>query len=165
MDMTEYRRYAGRNEEQFKKDIKDYTSSERLIIDRFAEIYKEKTGKNLHITNNGIDNSGEFIETSKVTDDADFLVNGCPIEVKTIQKNLDIFRLKLYHIKSYVKQGAILLIVLGWKTNTPKFAVLGKKKLEKLIENNHKCIANIWEGKPVVELKRKDYKWHDLNLN
>jgi translation elongation factor P/translation initiation factor 5A len=159
LDRAEYRRLAGRTQEQFKEDIKQGHRNEKIIIERYAKFYKQKTGKELHIIDNGVDNTGEFLEIKKVRDDADFILNGKPVEVKIIKDKLFTFRLKLNLLKSYIKQDANVLIVLGWETDSPEFTILDKETLKHVVRFGKKTISGDWEGKPTVTLYRNSYDW------
>lgn len=161
-DKQEYRRLSGRTYEQFKKDIEKGHRDERKIIERYAKFYKVKTGRDLHIIDNGVDNTGEFLDVSKVRDDADFVVNGKLMEVKIIKDDLFQFRLKLNLLKSYIKQDANVLVVLGWETDTPKFTILNKEKLQHIVKFGKKYVSGDWEGKPTVVIYRNSYEWSYL---
>jgi len=162
VDKAEYRRLSGRTYEQFKEDIKQGHTNEREVINRYAKFYKSKTGKDLDVVDNGVDNSGEFIEVTQVKDDADFIVNGKPMEVKIIKHNLLKFRLKLNLIKSYIEQNADVLIVLGWETDTPEFAILNKEQLENMVKYGKRNVSGDWEGKPTVTTFKNSYDWNYL---
>lgn len=161
-DKAEYRRLAGRTYEQFKKDIKKGHKNEREIIQRYAKFYEQATGNKLEVIDNGVDNTGEFLDVSQVTHDADFIVNGKPLEVKIIKENLFQFRLKLNLLKSYIKQNANVLIVIGWDTDKPEFTILNKEKLEHIVRFGKKYVSGDWEGKPTVMLYRNSYRWREL---
>lgn len=162
LDKSEYRRLAGRTYGQFKEDIKKGHKNEREIIKRYAKFYKQTVGRELRVVDNGVDNTGEFLDVSKVKDDADFVVNGKPLEVKIIKDNLFQFRLKLNLLKSYIKQNANVLIVIGWETDEPKFTILNKEKLEHVVKFGKKYVSGDWEGKPTVLLYRNSYHWEEL---
>jgi hypothetical protein len=162
LDRAEYRRLAGRTYEEFEKDIRQGHINEREVIKRYAKLYKEKTGKDLHIIDNGVDNTGEFLDVSKVRDDVDFVVNGKPLEVKIIKNKLFQFRLKLNLLKSYIEQNANVLVVIGWETDTPEFTILGKQDIEHVVKFGKKFISGDWEGKPTVQLYRNSYRWTEL---
>lgn len=161
-DKAQYKRLSGRTLEQFKKDIKQAHKDEKEIVNRYAKLYNAKYGKELEIIDNGVDNDGEYIDVSKVRDDADFIVDGKPMEVKIIKNNLFRFRLKLNLLKSYVKQGADLLIVLGWEEDKQLFTILKEEDLKHIIKYGKKYVSGDWEGKPTVELYRNTYNWETL---
>lgn len=165
VEKAEYRRLAGRTYEQFQKDIKKAHNDEREVIHRYAKFYKETTGKDLHIIDNGVDNSGAFLDIKDVKDDADFIVNGKRLEVKIIKNNLFQFRLKLNLIKSYIKQDANVLIVIGWETDSPEFTILNKEKLQHIATFGKRHISGDWEGKPTVVVYKNSYKWSKLPID
>lgn len=158
----EYRRLSGRTVEQFKDDIKQGHKDEKEIILRYAKFYETRTSKKLRVIDNGVDNTGEFLDVSQVKDDADFVINGKPMEVKIIKNNLFQFRLKLNLLKSYIEQNANVLIVLGWETDSPQFTILNKEKLEHVVKFGEKFVSGDWEGKPTVQLYRNSYDWSEL---
>lgn len=161
-DKAEYRRLAGRTYEQFEKDIIKGHRDERIIADRFGKFYKEKTGEDLNIKDNGVDNTGKFLDVSKVKDSADFLFNGQPVEVKIIKEKLFTFRLKLNLLKSYIKQNAHILLVLGWETDSPEFTIIDTETIKDVVKFGKKNVSGDWEGKPTVSLFKNTYKWAKL---
>lgn len=161
-DKAQYKRLSGRTLEQFKVDIKRAHKDEKLVIDRYAKFYKDKYGKDLNIIDNGVDNDGNYIDVSNVRDDADFVVDGKPLEVKVIKKDLFRFRLKLNLLKSYLNQGAELLLVLGWEEDRQFFTILKEEDLKHIITFGKKYVSGDWEGKPTVELYRNSYDWNVL---
>lgn len=159
---AEYRRLSGRTYEEFKRDIKKAHEDEREIIQRYIKFIKSKTGKELDFVDNGVDNSGEFIPVNQVKDDVDFIVNGKPMEVKLIKNNLQKFRLKLNLLKSYVKQDADVILVMGWETDSPQFTILKNSKIKDIIKYGKKEVAGDWEGKPSVYLYKSSFDWNYL---
>jgi hypothetical protein len=162
LDKAEYRRLAGRTYKQFEKDIKKGHRNEREAIERYAKFYKTKTGKELSIIDNGIDNSGGYLDIKDVKDDADFIINGKLVEVKIIKNKLFKFRLKLNLIKSYIKQNANMMIVIGWETDSPEFTIVNKEKLERMAKYSKKNVSGDWEGKPTVTVYKNSFNWNYL---
>ena len=161
-EKAEWKRMHGRTLEQFKDDIRQAHIDEKEIIYRYAQHHKDKTGKDLHIVDNGVDNTGEFLDVADVRADADFIVNGKATEVKTIKKNLQKFRLKLNLLKSYLRQDADVILVIGWETDSPEFTILKKKELEQIVKYGIREISGDWEGKPSVYIYKSSLKWHPL---
>lgn len=161
-EKREYRRLSGRTYDKFKSDIIQAHKDEREIINRYAKFYKAKTGNELSIIDNGVDNTGKFIPVEDVTDDADFIIDGKPLEIKLIENDLNKFRLKLNLLKSYVSQGADVILVMGWKTNTPQFTILREEELKHIIKFGKKEISGDWEGKPSVYIYKGSLNWDYL---
>lgn len=159
---SEYRRMAGRTKEKFKEDIRKGHLIEKEVVERYSVFYKSNTGKDLKIVDNGVDNSGKYLNINDVRDDADFVLNGVPVEIKVIKNDLFQFRLKLNLIKSYIKQGACILIVLGWETDTPKFTLLNQHELKHMATFGKKEVSGDWEGKPTVLVYRNSFEWKPL---
>lgn len=162
LSIGEWKRLSGRSYDQFKKDIFESTKDERIIIELYAKYCKDKHGVIIDIKDNGIDNTGEFLELSKVRKDADFIVNGHLVEVKTIREKLNSFRLKVYSIKSYIKQKANMLLVSGWKTDNPEFTIITPKLMRNIMKEKPIAIARDWENKRIIRLEYDDFKWVSL---
>lgn len=155
-----YRR-DNRSVEEFEKHMIDCSSTEKEIINLYAEYLKQKHGIEATIKNNGVDNSGKLIK-GRVTSDADFLVNGKLIEVKFNRKMSKFFHLKESQVNSYLKQKADILFVNGWETPEPVFAILGKHDLLFLQQGCEPFPFFIWGNKTVYRLYSKDYNWKPL---
>lgn len=162
IDKREYKRLSGRTVDEFTVDIKQAHKDEKEIVNRYVKFYKSKTGVELTIIDNGVDNSGEFIPVEKVNDKVDFIVGGKPMEIKTIKNDLNKFRLKLDLLKSYLRQDGEVMVVMGWKTKTPQFTVLGKEELNHMIKFGKKEISGDWEGKKSVYVYKNSLNWNYL---
>lgn len=162
MHKGEFRRMAGRTKEQFEQDIKSAHSNERDIVERFVIYFNDNYDQNLTIEDNGVNNDGDFLSYEEVDTRADYRVDGQLIEVKYLEDHLTFFRLKVTQLKSYIRQGAYLLLANGYKTSDPKFTLLKTDQLKDLLKNGHQYIFPMWEGKRVVEVYAKNYKWFDL---
>jgi hypothetical protein len=155
----EWRRMHGRTVEQYKQDIKQAHKDERIVIEKYAEYCKKNYGLDLVIEDNGCDNSGEFLNIDEVTSDADFIVNGKLVEVKVVRYKLTNFRLKVDSLKSYIKQKAYMLLVVGWKTDNPEFTLLKPKKMIELLKTKKVYTDRDWENKKVVKVSYNDFDW------
>lgn len=162
MTNSEYRRLAGRTNDEFKSDIKKAHSIEKEIIERFAIYNKNQYGIDIDIENNGVDNSGEFLELKDVRMDADFIVCGRKMEVKYLEGWRDFFRLKVINLRSYLKQKAYILLVNGWGTENPQFTLIKTKELKRILRYGKQYNFKKWENKRVVEIYADEYFWNNL---
>lgn len=156
-------RMDNRTKEQFAHDIQIGTSIEKDIIERYASFAKSKYGIELEIEDNGCDNSGQFLADSQVSTKADFKINGKPVEVKFNNQKLQLFRLKASQLKSYLHQGATLLWVNGYETNTPMATFLTTKHLEKIRDTKTPVLFDGWGGKLCYEMQTVEFKWFKLD--
>lgn len=123
MNIDKYR-LDGRTVDQFKEDVKRGTKREKEAIDLFEDFLYWEHGWIEPILENGVDMSGDFIEdVSKVTAQADFIVGGMPLEVKTCPNHTRVIYIKVNQVKSYIKQGASLLFVNGIDRRDPAFTL------------------------------------------
>jgi hypothetical protein len=162
LKVAEWKRLSGRTYEQFKEDIKNATEDEKIIINKYADYCRSKFGVELTIIDNGCDNTGEFLEITSVTKDVDFIVNGVPVEVKTIRNKLDSFRLKVYSIQDYIKQKATMLLVSGWKTDNPEFTMITHRMMKQFLRTKKIELARDWENKRIIRFSYDDFKWEIL---
>ncbi|PGO60559.1 hypothetical protein [Priestia megaterium] len=159
---AEYRRLAGRTYEEFEKDILEGHAIEREIIERYCQWHEDIYESRPKVVDNGVDNSGKFLDITEVNKSVDFIVDGVPTEVKFIREDLFSFRLKLNLIKSYIEQKAVILLVNGWDTTTPKFTILKLDDLEHISIFSKRSVSRDWEGKPTVKIYRNSYNWNAL---
>jgi hypothetical protein len=154
-----------RTKEQFEKDIKDCHRIEREIINIYIRQIEEEKGIKITVTDNGCDNSGKLIKNRRVTADADFLINGIPVEVKFNKKMLKYFHLKQNQLNSYIKQGANILWVNGWETDNPVYTIMHKNDLLDIKENLNPISIWVFGGKQGYRLLAKNYRWNTLIRN
>lgn len=139
-------RADNRSMEQFKEDIKEGNRIESEIIQRYCD----KMGYSY--TQLGHDD-GEFKEKSNSL--ADFLVDGKVLEVKFCRNKIKKFHLKKHHVDEYIKQGAMILFVMGWDEKEPIYTLIDPRNI---INNPVKVFWN----KLTYICKAKDFKWLSL---
>jgi hypothetical protein len=165
IEIGEWKRLCGRTYEQFMADIKQASHDERAIIELYAIYVKETFGIELVIEDNGCDNTGGFLEIDEVNKNADFIVNGMLVEVKTIEKKYSSFRLRLYAINAYIEQKASMLLVYGWKTENPLFTIVTPKVMKRWVRTKMVFLAKDWENKQVMKFSPDEFNWKPLMLN
>lgn len=158
---TEYRK-DWRDDEQYAKDIKDGHIAERKIIHKYAEHLRKKYDIEVTIEDNGVDNSGEVIDESKVTSKADYILNGKLIEVKFINNKSTEFRFKKDQVKSYINQNATVLLVNGWQTDSPTFTIVKPDRLEEITKTHRAKPFKTWGYKLCYFLRSYSFKWYNF---
>lgn len=149
-----------RTDEQFARDILDGVKAEREIVDQYATHLLVKYGMASEIIDNGTDNSGKVVDSKLATMDADFIMNGVPLEVKYINDHVQEFRFKADQARAYVKQQALVLLVNGWRTDQPEFAVIQWQELQKLMKTRNPKPFEPWGYKLCYFLKKYHFSWH-----
>ena len=162
MSLNAYR-MDSRTEEAFIRDIAVGTVAERDIILRYAHYVKRIYDIDIVVTDNGCDNSGQFLTESQVTTKADFLINGKPAEVKFNNAILSKFRAKASQVGSYYKQGASIIWVNGYLSKCPKFTLITVEKLLQIMNTLTQEPFEVWGGKMCYVLDSNDYDWFDLD--
>jgi len=152
-----------RNDDEFAKDIEESHKIERIIIDAYAEHLRIKHGLEVIIEDNGTDNSGAVVDSANTN--ADFKINGKPIEVK-YNNSMDYeFRFKKDQLLSYLKQDACVLWVNGWLTDSPEFTVLKPSKLQEIKETRVSKPFKTWGYKRCYTLRQYLFKWYKFEGN
>jgi hypothetical protein len=152
-----------RTEEEFKRDIQEGTAIELDIILRYAHYVKRVYRIDIAITNNGCDNSGEFLAYRHVSTAVDYLINGKPAEIKFNKAKLSEFRLKAAQVESYVRQGASIILVNGYLSKQPKFTLITTKKLQEIMNTKNQKPFVGWGGKMCYVLNTSDFEWFNLD--
>ena len=151
-----------RTVEQFAKAIEQGSQTERDIIERFVQQVERREGVRLTVEDNGCDNTGKLLSYREVNTKADFLLNGEPIEVKFNNSCMSKFRFKAEQLESYLKQGARVLWVNGYHTQTPIFTLLDREDLEQIRRECALIPFIPWGGKLCYELYTEDLEWQEL---
>ncbi len=152
-------RLEDRSIEVFAEFIATGTHKERIIIDNFVRHYEIKYGMALEVEDNGCDNSGKLLPLAEVNTQADFIVNGKPVEVKFNNHRLLRFHFKACQLDSYLKQEAYVLWVNGYETDSPVFTVLQLQDLERIKKTKRPVTFAKWGGKLCYEMDAQDYRW------
>jgi hypothetical protein len=148
-----------RSDKQFEDDIKKAHVIEKDIIEAYATHLRITTGKEIVVEDNGVDNTGKVLEFSKVDTRADYRVNGILVEVKFNNNMMEDFRFKKSQLDSYIKQGAYVLWVNGWRTEQPEFTLLSPEKMKELKQTRRAFPYAYWGYKMCYELRRHSFKW------
>jgi methionine aminopeptidase len=162
MKLHDDHRKDWRNDEQFARDILTGHKVERSIIEKYANYLETVYGIDITIKDNGVDNTGEVIDSSQVSADADYMLNDKLIEVKYINKKAEEFRLKESQVKSYIRQEAYLLFVNGWETDEPRFTLLDTAKLNEITRTVRPKPYEGWGYKKCYLLKSGCFDWYSF---
>lgn len=158
------KRYDNRTEEEFKADIAYKTLVERKLFLQWIDLQEKETGIRPEFRDTGCGKHGEYIEDHEVSTDADFEVDGVGlVEVKFARPMLKRdFHLKVGQTKSYIEQGAMVLMVIGADEDVPKFTVLRPEALQEIADT---CPIVKWVGfgfKPSYRVEINKFVWRDL---
>lgn len=159
------RRRDVRTADQFKKDIKDASQREKLLIELWAKEMRYR-GHTVSYKDNGIDNSGEFVELSDSRPDYEVTVDGNTylLEVKS---NPYSFKqtFKIFDLQTYVKLGAKMLLFFGLGQNktlfdeeTTRWAMIESSSIDKMLKvKPHQTGDSKWGFKKVLILYPGEY--------
>lgn len=155
-------RMDNRTVEQFAKAIEQGSQTERDIIERYVQQFDRKWGVRLVVIDNGCDNTGKLLNYREVNTKADFLLNGEPFEVKFNNSLMCKFRFKAEQLESYLKQGATVLWVNGYRTQSPMYTILEQDDMERIRIECALIPFIPWGGKLCYELYDDDFNWTSL---
>lgn len=160
------RRKDVRSEAQFKQDIKEASERETMLIKLW---YREMVHRGHHVTyrNNGVDNSGEFVEKSDNRPDYQVTVDGESYLLEVKSNPYDHKQtFKIFDLESYVKLGAKILLFFGLGKNkqdfdkeTTRWGIIEPKAMEWMLAGkNHVRGDAKWGYKPVIVIYPRDYE-------
>lgn len=146
-----------RSEEQFKKDIKDATLREKKLLDLWIK-EMEHLGHNVKAEDNGVNNTGDFIEFSNNNPDYKLTIDNnspCLYEIKQNPfKHRNSF--KIYDLQTYIKLKAKILLFYGISRNgdltkDSRWAIIEPEAMERMLIFLPSTSGDIkWGYKPIV---------------
>lgn len=154
-----------RSDEQFKRDIKEGSIAEKQILERWLNVVEEATGKRPTFTDNGCDNSGEYLEERDVTLDPDYDVDGYGlVEVKFSNPKLhNVFHLKVDQVDRILKDKASILFANGWAAKgMAMFSLITPDELGAAIMRSPQVSWRGFGGKLAYRLNVNQFHWHRL---
>lgn len=154
-----------RSDEEFRRDIKAGALAEKQILERWLNVVEKETGTRPAFTDNGCDNSGEYLEERDVTLDADYSVEGYGlIEVKFANPKLHTtFHLKVDQVDRILQDESKILFANGWATkNETMFALITPDELGAAILRSRQVPWHGFGGKMAYRLKVNHFHWQRL---
>ena len=157
-------RYDNRSEDQFKKDIKSRTQEERALFILWLDLIERTSGVRPKYTDTGCGQTGELLTDKEVSMDPDFNVEGYgKVEVKFSKPLLDkFFHLKASQVKSYLRDGATVLMINGSNEDVPQYTMLKPPALQDIIDT---CKVIPWTGfggKPSYKIPVTKFVWRPI---
>ncbi len=157
------RRRDVRTEKQFKQDILEGSKRERTLINIWSTEMVRR-GHNIIIKDNGIDNSGQFVEKSD--NRPDYLVtidgNTALYEVKS-NKAAHRNSFKRHDLKSYLKCGANILLFynIGENYQHPSYdtmiSIINPNQIEEILKLPSTSRDRTWGNKEIVIVWARDF--------
>lgn len=137
-------RMDGRSPEEFKKDIKESTKDQEVIL----QLWLNKTGQSeLRVWDNGSNNTGKYIKNDKeVTTDPDYYIQGLGlIEVQYAKPFCkDYFHIKTNKAKTCIQKQAKILMINGFREQQPEYILITASQIKVICA---RCsIVNWWHG-------------------
>lgn len=156
-------RFDGRTKEEFNRDQKEGHRRQEIVKKGFAKFLEQQTGVKPEVQDNGCDNSGEYLEAHQVSAEADLVVNGQLIEVKTQFSRTfsEEIWLKKDHTDRMVRDGAHILFAFGdFDTGDIIFTLLSNDYIKQIVKfADVDYPAKFDYRKAVYVLSPKDMPW------
>lgn len=155
-------RFDSRTKEEFTKDIKESTDIEAKLMQLYVDDLNKRKGELLYtFSNNGCDNSGEYLTAKKVSTKADFILHkkGSKdrlIEIKFSKPDVSSFHLKIHQLESYVKQDNAIVMFTSIDDDNIRYTVLLPRNYRDYIDKGER--KRFW-GKDCIRLKTNDFDW------
>lgn len=163
--MTDKFRFDNRSKAQFSKDIKECTSIERGLMQDYIKYLNNRPNAKHEYTfiDYGVDNSGNFLESSKVNTKADFLLKhpnqkDRHIEIKFCRKDNSAFHLKIHQIQQYIKKDVAIVNWMGIDTPNKRFCILTPVIMQELLKSGKRVFFKPWM-KECIKIENKDMVW------
>lgn len=130
----------------------------------WLDLIERTSGKRLQYTDTGCGQTGELLTDKEVSMDADFHVEEYgKVEVKFSKPLLDkFFHLKASQVKSYVRNGATILMINGSHEAVPQYTMLKSAALQDIMDT---CKIIPWSGfghKPSYKIPVSKFVWRSL---
>jgi len=136
-------RKDGRSIEEFKRDIKESTKDQELIL----RAWLKTTGQTeLRVWDKGSDNSGEYIENDRdVTLDPDYEIERIGLVEIQYAKPMcpEVFHLKEKKLQQCIQRKAKILMVNGWREEIPQFILITVAQAKVIVA---RCEVTNWAG-------------------
>lgn len=161
-------RFDFRTKEKFKKDIKECTKIEsvlmKLYVDWLNSIRDQDTAEYTY-EDHGIDNSGEYLD--KVDARADFLLKrpgtrNKKIDIKFARKDVKVFHLKVNQIIQYIQDDVCVVNFIGAETDSPRFCIIPPSELSEWLRCGERVKYKAWGGKLCIRFPVDDMEWHSV---
>ena len=155
-----------RTDEEFAKDIKSCTSIEQKLIQIYVKYLNDTSDtKTYEYINNGVDNTGKFIQDDKkIVADADFIIKhpdfeDKPVEIKFSRKLCSDFHLKLGQVNKYIETNTTVVMFMGIDKKNTKFCILAPSDLQHAIKHNKHIHFKAWGGKLCIKFNTSECEW------
>lgn len=161
-------RFDHRTKDQFKKDIKEATKIESILMAKYVgwlnKVRDQSTAEYTY-EDHGIDNTGEFLE--KVDCRADFIlkrsgVKNKKIDIKFAKKEVKCFHLKVNQMMQYIQEDVCVINFIGAETDQPKFCIIPPSVLSQWLEHGERVNYKVWGGKLCIKFPVEEMEWHNV---
>lgn len=165
-------RFDNRSRDEFARDIKECSEIEHDLMVKYVawlNSMREKDAPEYQFKDNGIDNTGQFIEKcSDITTDADFLLvrEGKPprkIDIKFCRPDRDKFHLKVSQMLSYVQDDVCIVNFMGIDGNNKRFCILPPDQLAWWLQNGERIKFKPFGYKESIkfDVNNEHLVWHN----
>jgi len=168
MEKSKDYRLDSRTKEQFAADIKAATAQEKILMGLYVEwLNKTKGGGKTpySFTDNGVDNSGEYLEPGTAHAAADFILHkkggrDKKIEIKfsrTVSNSN--FHLKVAQMERYIREDVCIINFMGVTPPDCRFCILTPASLKEALVSGER--KRFWH-KDCIRFKTSGQKWYSV---
>jgi len=164
MEKTKDYRLDSRTKEQFAADIKAATAQEKILMGLYVEWLNKTKGSGkapYSFTDNGVDNSGEYLEPGTAHAAADFILHkkggrDKKIEIKFCRPERPEFNFKVAQMEKYVREDVCIINFMGVETQNRRFCIFTPKDLKEALASGER--KRFWH-KDCIRFKTNQQKW------
>jgi hypothetical protein len=164
-DNKDYR-FDKRTKEQFIEDIKNATKVEQALMKYYVGWLNRhnKRAKSYTYRDNGIDNSGKFLE--KADSRADFCLDTPSgkshlIEIKFSRKENKNFHIKVTHVNRCITDDVCVVVFMDVDGENKRFCILTPDMLRHMMTKEDRIVKfHPWGGKLCLKIANEEVDWH-----
>lgn len=169
------RRFDNRTKKEFISDIKKGHHNELILMNAYVDWLNSQIMDGqyrYYFVDNGVDNTGEFIENDEDVDmRCDFVLKrqtkrDKKIEIKYCKKYYDKFHLKINQVLEYVQNDVCVINFIGVENNgIAKFCILPPDELHSWLKAGKQIKFKPWGYKPCICLPVSEITFFDIDLS
>lgn len=154
MKSVDFRRDV-RSIDQFKKDIAQKTSVERILLNHWIHEMKFR-GHTVQVEDYGIDNTGQFVPLSSNRPDYELHIDGKPYLYEVKQNSYSHRNsFKVYDLQQYIQMDARILLFYGVGLNgdifyDSRWAIIHRESMERILKLPRISNDRSWGNKEIV---------------
>lgn len=156
-----------RTKEQFAADIKAATATEQELMTLYVKWLNTTKGggkATYSFVDNGVDNTGKYLEEGQAHAAADFILKtegkrDKLIEIKFARENISSFNFKVAQLERYVQEDVCIVNFMGVETSNRRFCIFTPASLKEALASGER--KRMWH-KDCIRFSTAKQKWINI---